>query len=259
MDFLRTSRRRTLLSEAVYIILNLAVIAAIFLTVYYVGSPLAAFGLILLSKWRVFAVRPQYWFANIVANTVDVIVGLSFVVFLSNTNGELLLQLVFTALYTGWILFLKPQSKQKYVVAQAGVGLFVGTAALMQISYDWYASFVVIAMWLIGYASARHALGAYHEPHTQILSLIWGLIVAEIGWMTYHWTLGYPFPFSDQLQIPQAAIFIGLIGFMSERIYASYHRHKEIRSSDVLLPVLFSISLMLVCIVIEIIRRIQTV
>jgi hypothetical protein len=259
MDFLRTSRRRTLLSEAVYIILNLAVIVAIFLTIYYVGSPFAAFGLVLLSKWRVFAVRPQYWFANIVANIVDVIVGLSFVVFLSNTNGELALQLIFAALYGVWLLFLKPQSKQKYVVVQAGTGLIVGSAALMQVSYDWYASFVVMALWIIGYTSARHALGAYNEPHTQILSLIWGLVVAEVGWMTYHWTLGYSFPFSDQLQIPQAAIFIGLLGFMSERVYASYHRHKEVRSHDVLLPIMFSISLMIACIAIEVIRRMQVV
>lgn len=259
MDFLRTSRRRTLLSEAAYVVLNLAVVFAVFATVYYVGSPLAAFGIILLSKWRVFAVRPQYWGANIIANTMDTIVGLSFVVFLSSATGELVIQLAFAVLYAIWLLFLKPQSKQKYVVLQAGVGLVLGTAALLQVSYDWFASVVVIGMWIIGYSSARHALGAYNEPHTQILSLVWAFIIAEIGWLAYHWTFAYPLPFSDQIQVPQAAIFIGLIGFMVERVYASYHRHNEIRSQDVTMPVLFSVSLIAVCVIIEIIRRSQLV
>lgn len=259
MEFLRTSRKRTLLSETIYIVLNIAVVLAVFATIYFVGSPFAAFGIILLSKWRVFAVRPQHWYANIVANTVDVIVGLSFVIFLSNANGEVVIQIIFAVLYGAWLLFLKPQSKQKYVVLQAGVGLFIGVAALLQISYDWYSSVVVIGMWLIGYSSARHALGAYNEPHVQILSLVWALVVAEIGWMAYHWTFGYPLPFSNQVLIPQAAVFIALLAFMVERVYASYHKHKEIRSSDVLLPILFSISLIVVLIIIEVIRRIQTV
>ncbi len=36
-----------------------------------------ALSIIVLSKWRMFAVRPRFWLANIRANAVDLIVGLS--------------------------------------------------------------------------------------------------------------------------------------------------------------------------------------
>jgi hypothetical protein len=35
--------------------------------------------LILLSKWRMFAVQPRYWIANLIANGVDIMVGVALV------------------------------------------------------------------------------------------------------------------------------------------------------------------------------------
>ena len=43
--------------------------------------PLAA-SLIILSKWRMFAVRPRYWPANLRANGVDLTVGLYYFFFI---------------------------------------------------------------------------------------------------------------------------------------------------------------------------------
>ncbi len=240
MEFLRSSRRRTLLSETIYVLLNLAVVGIIFSVVYFVGSPLLAFGIVLLSKWRVFAVRPQYWGANIVANLIDVIVGLSFVVFLASAGGNLVLQLILVVLYALWLLFLKPRSKRRYVISQAGVGLILGVAALLQISYDWWSSAVVIGMWVIGYAAARHMLGAYKEPHTQILSLAFAIVTAQLGWLAYHWTFAYTIV--EGFQIAQMALIIAFLGFLVERAYASYHRHERIEFSDMVLPLLLSIS-----------------
>src|ERR1017187_6909274 len=49
-----------------------------------------ALSLILLSKWRMFAVRPRFWPAIIRANAVDIMVGLSAVLFMANsTSGYL--------------------------------------------------------------------------------------------------------------------------------------------------------------------------
>ena len=242
MEFLRQSRRRSLLSEIVYIALNLLVAIGIFAVVYFVGSPFAAFGIVLLSKWRVLAVRPQYWGANVMANLVDMIVGLSFVVLLSAAAGQVVLQVVFTVLYVAWLLFLKPQSKRVYVIWQAGIGLFIGTAALLQVSYDWWSSIVVVARWLIGYSTARHALGAYREPHTQLLSLVWGLIVAELGWIAYHWTLAYQLPFAENVMIAQMSLIIIFLGFLAERTYASYHKHEKVLFADIILPLLLTVS-----------------
>ena len=243
MEFLRPSRRRTLLSEAVYILLNVGLALAVLITIIVINSPYPALALILLSKWRVLAVRPQHWFAHIISNTVDIIVGVSFAIFVYLASGSLFIQLLLTALYVAWLLVLKPGSKRSYVVAQASVGLFMGVMALAQVSHDWWSSAVVVVMWIIGYTTARHALGAYDEPHTHILSLVWGFVLAELGWLTYHWTFGYALSFTGNLQIPQVAIIAILLSFLAERTYASYHKHdKQVQFGDILLPLLLTVS-----------------
>lgn len=243
MEFLRPSRRRTLVSEIVYILLNVGLAVAILVTVLVINSPYPALALVLLSKWRVFAVRPQHWFAHVISNMIDAIVGVGFAFFIYHASGSLFVQLLLTLLYIAWLLLLKPRSKRKYVVAQASVGLFIGVMAVAQLSYDWWSSLTVLLMWLIGYAAARHALGAYEEPHTHILSLMWGFVLAELGWITYHWTFGYDFSFMGNLQIPQVAIVALLLSFLAERTYASYHAHdKKVHLSDILLPLLLTVS-----------------
>src|ERR1044071_1426481 len=53
---------------------------------------------IVLSKWRMFAVRPRFWAANIRANAVDLMVGLSIVIFMSQ-SGSLMFKLIWAVLY----------------------------------------------------------------------------------------------------------------------------------------------------------------
>src|ERR1700722_14451508 len=56
------------------------------------------FIIIVLSKWRMFAVRPRFWPANIRANGVDLMVGLSIVLFMTH-SGSLLAQVIWAVLY----------------------------------------------------------------------------------------------------------------------------------------------------------------
>jgi hypothetical protein len=243
MEFLKSSKRRTLVSELVYIILNIALAAAILAVIVVTESALAAMGLVLVSKWRVFAVRPRYWMANIKANLVDTIVGFSVVILIAAASGTLVAQCILAVLYIGWLLYVKPRSKRVFVVAQAFIAVFIGTTALMTISYDWFSSVVVLFMWMIGYASARHILSTYEEAHSSFYSLIVGLVYAELGWLAYHWTYVFPMPVLGIQGIPLVSFIAICISFMTERLYASYRRHDGIRSSDVILPVLLSVSI----------------
>jgi hypothetical protein len=245
MDLLKSSKRRTLLSEIVYYGLNISLAFALFTIVVSIGSPLPAFAVVLLSKWRVFAVRPRYWASNIKANLVDTIVGLSTVILLYAANDTVLVQLVLTCLYIGWLLFIKPRSKRIYVTLQASIALFMGTTALMTVGYNWPSSLVVIVMWLIGYSTARHLQTSYEEPHRSFYSLVWGLVVAEIGWIGYHWNFAYSLPGFGNIKLSQTALLVLVISFMAERIYSSYREHDAVRSADVLLPVIFSIGIIL--------------
>jgi len=249
MEFLKSSKRRSLVSELIYILLNIALAVAILVVVWAIESPFAAFGLVLLSKWRVLAVRPRYWFANVQANLVDIIVSISTVVLLYAASGAIFAQVVLTGLYIGWLLLIKPRSKRSFVAVQAGVAVFLGVTALMTVSYDWIASLVVVGMWLIGYSAARHVLGSYDETHISFYSLTWGLIMAELGWVSYHWTFAYDLPGIGGVKLVQVALTTLALSFLAERIYASYTKHGAVRSSDVLLPSLLSISVILILLI----------
>lgn len=245
MEFLRAARRKSLFSETIYILLNVALGVGVLAVVWAVDSPILAFLLVLISKWRVLAVRPRYWFAHIQANMVDFIVSISFVVLLyaagAATNGATIAtQIVLTVLYILWLLVLKPRSRRSLVAVQACVAIFTGTAALYMSAYEWPSSLVVITMWVIGYSAARHVLAAHSEEQLSIMSFIWGLLFAELGWLVFHWTIAYHLPFVPGIELPQISIIAVALSFVAERAYSSYSHHGVIRTVDVLMPALLS-------------------
>ena len=73
MDLLKMHKRRSRLSEVAYVVLNIGLAAMVFAIVYTANSPWLAIAAVLLSKWRVLAVRPRFWFANLIANMVDIL------------------------------------------------------------------------------------------------------------------------------------------------------------------------------------------
>ncbi|MDN5275999.1 MAG: rane protein of unknown function [Candidatus Saccharibacteria bacterium] len=247
---------RSWLNEAIYTALNIILAVAILVVIRFTDSILLGMLLFLLSKWRVLAVRPRFWFVNIQANLVDIIVGLSYVLTLFAINAapiedvrQIVLLSLTALLYIGWLLLLKPKSKRIYVVVQAGVALLLGVSTLFSISFAWPVSVVVLIMWLIGYATARHALSSYDESHLLLMSLICGLALAEIGWVAYHWTIAYAIPFTDELLLPQVGVIALLLGFVGYKAYDSFHHHQKIRPIDIILPTLFSVSVVIVLLI----------
>ena len=88
MNILKLPKHKSAISEAAYIALNVGLAVVLLVVVLAVNSPWPAFLLILLSKWRILAVRPRFWFKNIQSNLVDIIVGLSVVVLLQAASGS---------------------------------------------------------------------------------------------------------------------------------------------------------------------------
>tara|TARA_Y100000114_G_C11666154_1_gene281452 strand:+ start:32 stop:832 length:801 start_codon:yes stop_codon:yes gene_type:complete len=257
MEFLKLVRKRSFLSELLYAVLNVGLAVAVLMSVWFTDSISLAIILVLLSKWRIFAVRPRYWWANLRSNMVDIILSLSVVLHLYGiatsdiaTGAQLLAMSGLTLLYIGWLLFVKPRSKKVFVIAQAGLALFMGTSALFTFAYDWPVSLVVVFMWLIAYSSARHMLSAYDdETHALFLSLVWGVVAAEISWVAYHWAIAYPLPVLTGLMVPQVAIIMTLISFVGYKAYDSFYKHAKIRANDILLPLLFTLSVLVVLLV----------
>lgn len=251
MEFLKSvRRRRSLVSELVYMTLNVALAIAVTLVVFYTGSAWLAISLVILSKWRVFAVRPRYWWVNFQSNLVDFVVSVGHVVHMTLVNDsamapqyKLLLLSILTLLYITWLLVLKPRSTRNMVGLQAGVAVLFGSSALFAISYAWPVSLVILGVWLVGYVSARHVLSSYDdETHGLFLSLVWGFVFAELGWVAYHWTVAYSLPVFHSVQMPQISIIVTLLSFATYKIYDSFYHHQRVRSNDVLLPLLLVIS-----------------
>lgn len=249
MELLKLHRRRSRLSDIAYIALNVGlalVILAVTLSTQTIWLPLL---IILVSKWRVFAVRPRFWRQNILANSVDFIVGISHVVFLYAAAGLLAIQVLLTIGYIVWLLFIKPRSKRLYVTLQAGTALFLGITALSMVAYGYSEILFVLGMWVIGYVSARHVLIHYEFPVTAFFSLVWALVVAELGWFAYSWMFAYTMPNSGNLKLSQLALVVTLLGFVAERALASHHTHGKIRREDLVVPSVFALSLIALLVV----------
>ena len=246
VDFLRTARRKSLLSEIMYYTLNIGLVIVLFILSQTINSPVLAIVLVLLSKWRILAVRPRYWWTNIQANMVDIIVGLSFVTLMYFPEMPLIGQIILAIQYALWLLFLKPLSSRKYMLIQSMIAILFGVTALFAVSYEWPVALVVASMAVIGYNSARHFLFSYEEDQIVLLSAVWGLIFAEIGWLAHFWTFGYSLPGTDTFKIPQITIIAVLMSFLAERIYRSWSANKRIVVSEVAVPTVFVVALVLV-------------
>ncbi len=254
MELLKFVRRRSFLSEVVYTVLNVGLAVAVTATVYYTESVWLGLLLVVLSKWRILAVRPRFWYANFLSNLVDLIVSMSVVMLLYTItqapvgdSQELVLLAIGTVLYAFWLLVIKPRSKRSFMVAQAGIAMLLGTWALFTVAYNWPVSVVVIGVWIIGFSAARHVLGTYDdETYALFLSLAWGLIMAEIGWVAYHWGIAYSLPLTTSLLIPQVSIIMVLTGFVAYKAYDSFHHHQKIRTADIIMPLLFTLSVIAV-------------
>lgn len=161
--------------------------------------------IILITKWRMFAVRPRFWPAIIRANAVDIIVGLSTIVFMTHTHAASL-QLLWAGLYMVWQVAIKPGRSVLSVAAQALIGQTYG---LMALFVGWPAApslALVICVWGICYLSARHFLSSFEEPYVALYSHTWGYFAACVAWLCTHWLLFYTV-------IAQPTLLLTVLGF----------------------------------------------
>jgi hypothetical protein len=167
--------------------------------------------LILLSKWRMLAVKPRHWPANIRANAIDLLVGVSILIFMIQ-SGSHLWQLLWVAVYGAWLLVLKPGSGVLRVSLQALAGLLFGLTALFLRFGDINTTFLVFASWGISYLVARHFFASFDEPQTRFFSYLWGYFAGALVWLLSHYLLSRG-PFF------QPVLLINVIGFCLGTLY----------------------------------------
>jgi hypothetical protein len=233
-----------MVANILHILFNLAYATAILGVIMLFPETIwPALALVLVAKWRVVAVRPRYWWANILSNLPDTILGLGVVIFMW-TSADWLIQLILAVLYAAWLIILKPQHRRHWVMVQAGISQFVALAALFSVGHFLPVWLVVGLVFVIGFSVARQVLAQYDEKDNSFLSAIWGLILAELSFVAWHWTIAYQI--TSTLKIAQFAIIATALGFVVERVYVAWQNDERITWNEVGLPIIFASIVVLV-------------
>ena len=256
-DFVFIRRSRNALSSFLHVVLNILLGVGSIAITFLTGSWILGIVLVLISKWRIFAVRPRFWVLNIKSNLVDLIVGASFV-FLAYCSGTELLPVhaVLAVLYTLWLVILKPRSSEPATILQALVAIFLGTSAVTLMAASASSIFICIVCFIIGYGASRHVLVQSSESGQDftIITLACGLISSEVAWLSHSWLIVYTLSggwfSSTGIIIPQLSILMTLLAFVFGYAYkAVARRDGEFRFADVTMPAIFSVLLIVIVVI----------
>ena len=166
--------------------------------------------IIILSKWRMFAVRIRFWPANVRANSVDIIVGLSILVFMVHSSSSLW-QIFWAFIYVLWLVLIKPAQTAFLVSVQSLIAQLFGLMAI----YSWTSanSFELTGLTgLVCFFSARHFFDNFDEPYARLMSYTWGYFSAALAWILSYWLLFYG-------TIAQPTLILTILGYSIASIY----------------------------------------
>lgn len=204
-------------AHALHIFLLILIPIAIFILVRLSFVQLA-FSLVLLSKWRMVAVRPRFWPANIRSNAVDIIVGLSVVIFMTHTSS-IVLQLTWVALYAVWLITIKPASSLIMISTQAFIGQLCGLMALYLAWSTGPLYGLTLLTGVVCYFAARHFFDGFDEPYTKLLAYTWGYFGAALAWLLSHWLIYYHF-------LSQTTLLLSTLGYGLAVLYYLDHNDR---------------------------------
>ena len=201
-----------------------------------------AYLIVLLSKWRMFAVRPRHWPANIRANAIDIIVGLSLISFIAQAPSQAW-QVVWALMYGIWLMLIKPRSSTFWTTIQAGIGQLIGLGAVYVLWGRSSLLLLVVVSWAICYLSARHFFSGFDEPLGSLLSHIWGYFGAALTWVLGHWLLYYGFMSQPTLLLVILAFGLAALYYLESTDRLSVFVRREIIlivSAVILVVIMFS-------------------
>lgn len=243
-DYVLVRKSRNIASSMVHIFLNLLLgVGAVLVTVLS-NNPTLGIILVLMSKWRVFAVRARYLWLNFKLNLVDIIVGLS-VVILAYCAGPnfLLVDFILMAFYSIWLLFIKPQSSENFAMVQSLIAVFMGMCAATIMTANLDAIVITLLAFLIGYSASRHILAQSNDKNFTLTTLVCGLVFSEIAWLCHSWSIIYTFG-NTGIRIPQLAIILTIFAFVYNYARQAMIRYQDdFRFKHILGPVIFGVIL----------------
>lgn len=256
IEFIKIARKRGVVADLIHATLNVAFAScAIYLTVV-MDSPWPAIILVFLSKWRVFAVRPRYWWVNFLSSLPDVVVGVGLVAitWASQTIGAVYLaqgqtlpipisaiQIMMGVIYSVWLIAIKPKHSQVMVGFQALASQFIGLTALFFVSQRLPLGVLLILAGVVAFSSARQVLGLYEERNRDMLATVWALLTMELAFVSWHWSVSYQI--TPLIRIPQIAIIVSAISVIAYRVYRSWHDDRHVTWEELGYPTIFTVAI----------------
>lgn len=243
-DYVLVRKSRNIASNLVHIFLNILLGVGSVLVTVLSASPALGLLLVLVSKWRVFAVRGRYLWLNIKSNLVDIIVGVS-VVLITYYAGTTFLpvDVLLAVFYCAWLLFIKPLSSEKATLAQSLIAVFLGMSAAAIAVANLNVVVVVLVAFLVGYAASRHVLAQSSDKDFTLTTLVCGLVFAEVAWLCQSWSIVYTFG-ATGIRIPQVAIILTIFAFVYNYARQAIIKYQDdFRFKHILGPVVFGVVL----------------
>lgn len=176
-------------AHGIYILFNVLLPALVFVLVR-AGFVNIALAVIILSKWRMFAVRPRFWVANIRTNAVDLIVGLSALALMDGTHSEWL-RLFYVVAWAAWLIVIKPRNDVFWMSLQAFLAQAIGLTAVFSAFDRTPLVALVTAVGFICFFTAHHFFYSFDEEHIRLLAYIWAYFGAALTWVLGHWLIVY--------------------------------------------------------------------
>ena len=243
-DYVLARKSRNIASNLVHIFLNILLGVGSVLVTVLSASPVLGLLLVLVSKWRVFAVRGRYLWLNIKSNLVDIVVGVSVVLITYYAGATFLpVDALLAIFYCVWLLFIKPMSSEKATLVQSLIAVFLGMGAAAIAAANLNAIVVVLVAFLVGYAASRHVLVQSSDRDFTLTTLVCGLVFAEVAWLCQSWAIIYTFGASG-IRIPQVAIILTIFAFVYNYARQAMIKYQDdFRFKHILGPVVFGVVL----------------
>ena len=219
---LASSRKKLVLKDRLFVFLHFILRAllpvVVFLTVAVLDLSALAYGLVLLSKWRVLASKPRFWWPNLQGQLVDLVCVLSIVYFMSWPSLSWQPQLIWLVAYLFWVFGLKGRDSWYHSLLRGLAVQGLGVSLLVYSVNRLALPLILIGVWLVSLVAARHVLnGLQKMRYHKSLMHIWGLFALQLAWVLLHWQV-------TLWVLPRLAFLLVLLLFSSSLLYALHLR-----------------------------------
>ena len=246
-----TPKTSNLISGLFYVLLNALLAVAVVVLVNLFDAPWLGLAVIAVSKWRIFAVKIRFWWANLVSNLTDILVGISYVLLVYYIGGDqMIYQICSALLYIIWLLMIKPGTSSLKIMTQSLIAMFLVNLNLSLFGYRWPILVFLMVEMFIAYNIMGHYLknADFEIKYTRLMSGIWALIMMELAWIYWHWMIGYNFVAG--IKVSQFAIVSTALTFLTYKVLFYMNQEADQNHRNLQIDLLASIGFVVVLILV---------